>query len=339
LPLCYHAFHFGKLSNVDGRIEVTAYIIRRLIIAVFVIVIVTMLVFLAVHLLPGDPILLYLSGSQMRSLTQEQIDLARHEFGLDKPLAVQYIHWMSDLFHGDLGMSIFYYEPVAKLIAQRLPITLHLGLLALFFSTILGVTAGTVSALRRGKKLDFVMTMGANVGITIPVFWLGILLIYLFGFYLEWLPICGYTSPFDDFWLSTKMLIMPVICLMVFAMAGDARQSRSSMLEVIRQDYVRTAWSKGLGERAVVMRHVLKNGIIPIVTLKGMGLGQILGGCVFIETVFNIPGIGRLAVEGVLSQDYAIVQGTVLITAIMVAFANLLVDLSYGWLDPRVRYS
>jgi peptide/nickel transport system permease protein len=317
----------------------TAYIIRRLIQAVFVIIIVTLLVFLAVRLLPGDPLLLYLSGSQMQSLSLERIELYRHEFGLDKPIMVQYANWISGLFHGDLGTSIFYQRPVSELIAVRLPITLHLGLLAFVFSSILGITAGTVSALRRGTWLDFVITMMANTGICVPVFWLGILMMYLFAFRLGWLPIGGYTSPFDDFVLSTKQLIMPVICLMVFALAADARQSRSSMLEVIHQDYIRTAWSKGLSERVIVLRHILKNGIIPIVTFKGMGFAYIIGGSVFIETVFNINGIGRLAAGAVISRDYAIIQGTILLIAILVALVNLLVDISYGWLDPRVRYS
>jgi peptide/nickel transport system permease protein len=317
----------------------TAYIIRRLILALIVIIIVSMIIFLAIRLLPGDPILLYLSGSKLQLMSQAQIDLARHQFGLDKSIPVQYINWISAMFHGDLGESIFYRLPVSQLIGQRLPITLHLGLLAFVLSTLIGVTAGTLSALRRGKKLDLALTVLANIGITIPNFWLGILLMYVFAFYLGWLPLMGYTSPFQDFWMNTRQLIMPVICLMVFAVSGDTRQGRSSMLEVIRQDYIRTAWSKGLRERTIVWRHILKNGIIPIVTLKGISVGMILGGSVFVETIFNIPGMGRLLVEAVTSKDYAIIQACILLTAIMVVLANLLVDLCYGWLDPRVRYS
>lgn len=317
----------------------TAYIIRRLIQGVFIIIIVTLLVFFAIRLLPGDPLLLYVSGSQLQSLSPERIELARHELGLDKPLIVQYANWISDLLHGDLGTSIFYRESVSKLIAVRLPITLHLGMLAFIFSSVLGIAAGTVSALKRGKWLDFVMTMMANIGICVPVFWLGILMIYIFAFKLGWFPIGGYTSPFDDFWLSTRQLIMPVFCLMLFGLAADARQSRSSMLEVIHQDYIRTAWSKGLSERVVTMRHILKNGIIPVVTLKGMGFAQIIGGAVFVETVFSINGIGRLAASSVIQQDYAVIQGIVLLTAVIVIITNLLVDISYAWLDPRVRFT
>jgi peptide/nickel transport system permease protein len=315
-----------------------AYIRRRLIQSVFVLIIVSLMVFVVIRLIPGDPILMYLSQQEMQTLTKEQIAQTRHEFGLDKPLLLQYIDWISGLFHGHFGTSLFYREEVSKLLMERLPITLHLGLLAFIISAILGITAGMLAALTRGRWLDTLMTLLANLGITVPVFWLGILMIYLFGLRLGLLPIFGYTSPFDSFWLSTKQLIMPVWCLAIFSLASSARQTRSSMLEVIRQDYIRTAWAKGLKEWTIVMRHILKNGLIPVITLKGMTLSNILGGSVLIETVFNIPGMGRLSVEAVLSKDYAIIQAVVLLTAIMVVLANLAVDISYGWLDPRIRY-
>lgn len=317
----------------------TSYIFRRLLQAIIITILTTLVIFVAIRLLPGDPILMYISRQETESLTVEEIDLIRHKFGLDKPMAVQYFEWVSGLFHGDLGMSLFYREEVNKLIAQRLPVTLHLGLTAYVISTILGISAGTLSALRRGTTVDTILTMLANAGICVPIFWLGILLIYLFGLRLGWLPICGYTSPLDDFWLSTKGLIMPAICLMIFNLASLSRQTRSSTLEVIHQDYVRTAWSKGLKEQAVVIRHVLKNSLIPVITLMGMAFRLIIGGSVIIETVFNVPGMGRLAVSALLNQDYAIVQAIILLTAIMVVFANLLVDVCYGWLDPRIRYN
>jgi len=182
------------------------------------------------------------------------------------------------------------------------------------------------------------LTSLGNLGITIPVFWLGILLIYYFGLKLDLLPIFGYTSPLEDFWKNTTEIILPVFCLAVPPIASAVRMTRSSMLEVMRQDYVRTAWSKGLRERIVVMRHALKNGLIPVVTLKGMSLARIVGGSVLVETVFNIPGMGRLAVEGLFSHDYAVVQGCMLIAGTVVLVSNLIIDLSYGWLDPRIRY-
>jgi peptide/nickel transport system permease protein len=315
-----------------------AYIIRRLIQAVFVLIIVSLLIFLVMRLLPGDPIMLYLAEHGLESLTPEQIATAREEFGLDKPLMTQYIDWTSGLFRGDFGISIFYHEQVGKLLAERIPVTLHLGLLAFVISGILGILAGLVVALRRGGLLDTVVTSLANLGITVPVFWLGILMIYAFGLQLRWLPICGYTSPFEDFWLSTRQALMPVLCLSVFSLAATARQTRSSILEVVRQDYIRTAWAKGLRERVIVMRHVLKNGLIPVVTLLGVHMSHILGGAVLIETVFNIPGMGRLMVQAIFAHDYQIVQGGILLSAIVVVLANLIVDISYGWLDPRVRY-
>jgi len=182
------------------------------------------------------------------------------------------------------------------------------------------------------------VTSVANIGVSVPIFWLGIMMIYLIGLYLGWLPIQGYTSPFHDFWLGTRQMVMPATCLSVVALASNARQTRSAMLEVIRQDYIRTAWSKGLKERTIILRHALKNGLIPVVTLLGSQFGHIFGGAVLIETVFNIPGIGRLLVNGVLGQDYTVVQACVLVIAVVVVLVNLIVDISYCWLDPRIRY-
>ena len=314
------------------------FIIRRLILAIVVLFFVTLLVFLIVRFLPGDPVLLYLSRGEMSSLTPEKIAAVKHQFGLDKPLMEQYIHWIWGVFHGDFGMSLSFQQKVGPLIAQRLPVTLNISLIAFVLNFFLGVGAGLLSALRRGKPLDTAMTVFANIGITAPVFWLGVVLIYIFGLRLGWLPTHGYTSPFEDLVMNIRQLILPVVCVMVFGLASAQRQTRSSMLEVIGQDYIRTAWSKGLRERTIVMRHVVKNGLIPVITLQGFGLAYILSGSVLVETVFSIPGVGRLAVDAALNQDYALIQGCVLVTAIMVIFANLLVDIAYGYLDPRIRY-
>jgi peptide/nickel transport system permease protein len=242
------------------------------------------------------------------------------------------------VLRGDLGYSILQQEPVSREIFRRLPITLHIGSIAFVLGVILGVPLGIITAVRRGKWMDTVVTLFSYIGITIPVFWLGLLLMYFFGLYLKWLPIMGYTSPFTDFWLSTRQLVMPVICLAVFPIASTARQTRSSMLEVMRQDYIRTAWSKGLKERTVIIGHALKNGLIPIVTLAGMGIPMIIGGAVLEETVFNIPGMGVLAVNAVFNEDYPYVQGIALIISVAVLLTNLFVELTYGWLDPRIRY-
>jgi peptide/nickel transport system permease protein len=316
----------------------TAYIIRRLILAVIVLVLVSMFVFLAMRLLPGDPVLMFVSSSSVQEITDEQLEALRHEFGLDKTLPMQYLDWISGVLRGDLGRSILNRSPVTQEILKRLPITIHLGAVAFVIAVIIGIPAGVLCAVRRGSWLDNFITTLSNIGITIPVFWLGIILIYVFALYFEWLPVMGYTSPFKDFWLSTKKIIMPVFCLALGPLAGNARQARSSMLEVIHKDYVRTAWSKGLKERTIIMKHALKNGLMPVVTLSGIGIGTILGGSVLIEQVFNIPGMGRLAVTSVMNQDYPYVQAIALIMAISIVLANLLVDISYGWLDPRVHY-
>jgi peptide/nickel transport system permease protein len=317
----------------------TAYIIRRLFIGIIILIIVTLIVFFAMRLLPGDPIQIFI-GQQGSSgtMSEVQMESLRREYGLDKPVMIQYFNWMGGLLRGDLGTSIYYHEDVGKLLGDRFPITLHLGIVAFIISNVFGILLGLLAGIRRGTWIDTVATTLANIGITIPIFWLGALLIYTFGLKLHLLPIYGYTSPFDDFWLNTKQIIMPVICLAITGMAYTARQMRSAILEVIRQDYIRTAWSKGLKERAVILKHALKNSLIPVITLMGIGLGMVFGGSVLVETVFAIPGIGRLLVTSVFAQDYVVVQSGTLVIAFIVILSNLIVDISYGWLDPRIRY-
>lgn len=316
----------------------TAYIIRRLAQALIVIILLSILIFLLMRLLPGDPLLLYIAKNELTRLNDADMNALRVEFGLDKSLPVQYLNWFSDLFHGNFGKSLVYFDSVGSLLAERLPVTAYLGFLSFIVSGILGISAGLVSGLRRGGKLDALVISFANFGISIPTFWLGILMIYLFGLHLGWLPIQGFTPPFENFWLSTRKLIMPVLCLSVFPLASLARQTRSSILEVIRQDYIRTAWSKGMAERAIVIKHALKNSLIPVITLMGIQVSHIFGGAVLIETVFNIPGMGRLMVDAIFGQDYPVVQGGCLLIATVVVLVNLFVDMSYGWLDPRIRY-
>ncbi|GAH44736.1 unnamed protein product, partial [marine sediment metagenome] len=296
----------------------TTYIIRRAIQAIFVLILVTIIIFLVIRLMPGDPILTVISQQDLAEATEEQIANLRHYFGLDKPIIIQYFDWMGGVLHGDFGTSILHRVPVVSEIIRRIPITFHLGALAFIISIVVGIPMGVICAIRRGTWMDTVVTVLANAGITVPSFWLGILMIYLFALYFDWLPVMGYTSPFENFFLSTKQLIMPVICLSLFPIASSARQTRSSMLEVMRQDYIRTAWSKGLEERLVITRHALKNGLIPVLTLKGISIGHILGGSVLIETVFNIPGMGRLAVTSIINQDYPYVQAVTLLLAVIV---------------------
>jgi peptide/nickel transport system permease protein len=316
-----------------------SFIVRRLIQGVLVLVLVTFFVFLVLHLMPGDPLMVYVATNELDNLSPQQLAALSHEFGLDKPLVIQYLDWMKNLFHGNFGTSILLKERVSYIIGQKLPITIYLGAISLIISGVLGIFFGVICAIRRGTWIDTLVTILANLGITTPQFWVGILLIYLFAVVLRWLPANGYTSPFTDFWLNIRQIILPVFCLSIGPISMITRQTRSSTLEVIHNDYIRTAWSKGLTEKGIMVKHTLKNSLIPVVTLLGMQVRNIFGGAVLIETVFNIPGMGRLMTQAIYNRDYQIIQGAILIIVLMVVLANLLVDISYGWFDPRIRYS
>ena len=318
----------------------TAYIVRRLFMALVIIFLVTLIVFFAIRLLPGDPLIIFLGQQATQgNITQEQLEALRVEYGLDKPILVQYGVWMGDLLHGNLGTSIYYHENVGRLMRERFPLTLHLGVLALILNIVVGTLMGLAAAIRRGTWIDTVSTFLANIGVCIPIFWLALLLIYAFGLKLHWLPIAGYTPPTENFWLNSRQIIMPVFCMAIQGLSMTARLTRSSMLEVTRQDYIRTAWSKGLRERTVIMKHALKNGLIPIVTVLGMGIGMVFAGSVIIETIFALPGIGRLLVTSIFAQDYVVIQSGTLVIAMIIILSNLLVEISYVWLDPRIRYA
>jgi peptide/nickel transport system permease protein len=299
--------------------------------------VVSVFVFLLMHLIPGDPIILYL-GPAYANYTQEQLNQLRHIYHLDLPLITQYFMWLGGVLHGNLGTSILTPFTVSSLIAQRLPITLNLSCLAFIISGIVGITFGTICALNRGKWADTFFSVIANLGITLPVFWIGIVLVYVFALGLHLLPTYGYTPPWTDFWLHIRMLVMPVFCLTVFPVASLTRQTRSSMLEVIRQDYIRTARAKGLGERVVITRHMIKNALIPVVTQLGLQAPFLIGGAVLVEQVFSIPGMGRMMMQAILGTDYQVVQGGVLVIALLIVVVNIIVDITYAWLDPRIRF-
>ena len=310
------------------------FIVRRLIETLAVLIIVSILSFLLLHLLPGDPVASML-GSDAKPADVAQL---RHELSLDKPITLQYVDWISGVLHGDLGKSINFRENVSTLIGQKLPITAYLGFLALLVSIVVGIWAGILGATRRGSFIDGLISLLANVGMAVPTFWLGILGIYVLGLKLDLLPIQGFTWPSVDLWKSLGQSVMPVFCLAVPGIAMLARQTRSSMLETLQQDYIRTAYAKGLRERTVVYKHALKNALIPIVTLLGVQVRYLFGGAVLTETVFNIPGMGRLLVTASFNKDYLVVQGCTLFIGVVVCLTNLIVDLSYGWIDPRIRY-
>lgn len=316
-----------------------SYLVKRIAQAIAVVILSSFLVFGIMHWLPGDPILMYMTSDVYKQHTQAEIDAMRHEYGLDRPVVVQYVDWLGNAVTGDFGKSITKGTTVADDLKQALPVSIYYGVIAFIIAHLIGIPLGIVCAVRRGKWLDNVITALANLGMTVPVFWLGILLIYLFVYKLHWLPIGGYTSPFSDLGMSLKQLILPAFCLALVPLAGSTRQTRSAMLDIIHQDYIRTAWAKGLRERAVVTRHVIRNGILPVVTLSGMAIPMVIGGSVLVENVFNLPGMGQMATTALFSKDYAEVQGVVLVVAVVVVFMNLLVDISYGYLDPRVRVS
>ena len=311
-----------------------SFITRRILLTILVLIIISFISFLLLYLVPGDPA----AAALGIEATPAQVEAYRHELWLDRPFIVQYFHWVSNAAQGDFGQSIAYREPISTIFKSSLPITLYLALWAFLLSNFLGISAGVVSAIRRGSALDQVISVLANIGIAVPIFFLGILGIFVFSLEFNWLPIMGWTSPTTNFIESSRQALMPVIALAIPGIAMMARQTRSSMLEVVRQDYLRTAWAKGLREREVIVRHALKNALIPIVTLMGLQIRILVGGSVIVEQVFNIPGMGRLLVYAAFSKDFLIIQAGVLLIGLIVCIANLVVDISYGWIDPRVRY-
>lgn len=314
------------------------YIIRRIVQGIFVLILLTLIVFLLIRLLPVDPLYIWYSAGELATLDEEDIAALRAKHGLDENLLVQYGKWMGHVLRGDLGRSVISHRHVVDLLGERLAVTANLAIPAMIISTVLGVFLGVIAAVKRGKWADLVATLAANLAITIPVFWLGIIMILVFAVNLDILPVAGYVSPFDDFWQNIQYMVMPVFCMMVASMGGTARLARTTMLEVIRREYITTARSKGLRQRDIIIRHALKNGLIPVVTVMGFKVTFMFGGAVLVEQVFAIPGIGRLMVNAVHNFDYAVVQGGVIVIGAIIVLTNLIIDISYGWFDPRVRY-
>ena len=311
-----------------------AYILRRLASTVLVMGIVAVFVFLLLHLSPGDPAAI-IAGD---NATGEQIAAIRRQLGLDDALPVQFYRWLIAVLHGDLGISIFSNEPVAKLISQRIEPTLSLALSTLIVAVTLAVSFGVLAAWKVGSWIDRSLMVVSVLGFSVPVFVVGYMLIYVFSINLRWLPVQGY-SPIDQgFGPWIERLILPSIALGLAYVALIARITRTSMLEVLAEDYIRTANAKGVATRSVLLKHALKNAGVPIVTVIGIGVALLIGGVVITETVFNIPGLGRLTVDAVLKRDYPIVQGLIIVFAGAKVLVNLLIDLSYAFLDPRIRY-
>jgi peptide/nickel transport system permease protein len=294
---------------------------------------VSVLIFLLQQLLPGDPALV-LAGEEKDPLVIEQI---RQRYRLDQPLPVQYLAWIGGVLTGDLGESMRLKEPVLKLVAQKLPVTVQLAVMALIFTICIGIPAGIISAVKKDTVWDYAANVVALWGISTPNFWLGIMMIFLFSVQLGWLPASGYVPLSEDFWASIAATIMPAFVLGNAFAGVIMRHTRAAMLQAMESDYVRTARAKGLRENRVVLKHALRNALTPIITLLALDFGTLLSGAVLTEQIFSVPGFGKLIVDAVFNRDYAVVQGVVLVTATTYIVLNLLADIGYIFANPRLR--
>ncbi|MGQ0548123.1 MAG: nickel ABC transporter permease [Armatimonadota bacterium] len=310
------------------------YVARRLIGVLAVLVGIAIVVFLMIRLIPGDTVQLLL-GTET---SQEQIDTLRRVFGLDRPIYEQFVDWFNRLARGDFGTSLRTNRPVLPDIIARFGVTVQLTAASMVVALLVAVPLGVAAAVNRGRVADAISRVTALVGLSIPNFWLGTILILFVSLVLGWLPPIGFISVLENPWLGAQTLLLPSIALGTALAAFVMRMVRSTLLEVLRQDYIRTARAKGLRERTVLYAHALKNAFIPVLTVIGVQIGHLLGGAVIIEEVFSLPGIGRFLLNGIYQRDYPVIQGGVLFVALVFSLINLLVDLLYGWLDPRIRY-
>jgi peptide/nickel transport system permease protein len=297
----------------------------------------TVLIFLMLRLIPGTVVEQMIGADAI--VSPAMVAELRRFFGLDRPWWVQYGSWIAGLARGDLGTSWRTGKPVIQLIMERLPVTLELTALAVGFALALGIGAGIVSAIRRDEAVDNVTRIGTLLGLSIPVFWQGTMLILFFSLYLRWMPPVVWVDFFTDPRRNLTIMLLPAICLGTASAANIARTTRACMLDVLRSEYIRTAAAKGLAARALVLKHALKNALIPVVTVAGLQIGILLGGTVVVEEVFTLPGVGRLVLWSIYQRDYPLTQSTILFIALMFMTINLAVDLLYGYLDPRIRYS
>src|SRR5213593_2500433 len=296
----------------------------------------TVLVFLMLRLIPGTVVEQMIGADAV--VSPEMVAQLRHFFGLDQPWWLQYSRWLGGLAQGDLGTSWRTGKPVVRLILERLPVTIELTLLAVSFALVLGIAAGIVSAVRRDRAVDNVTRVGTLLGLSVPVFWQGTMLILFFSIYLRWMPPVVWVDFFTDPARNLTIMVLPALCLGTASAANIARTTRACMLDVLRSEYVRTAAAKGLARRKVILKHALKNALIPVVTVAGLQAGILLGGTVVVEEVFTLPGVGRLVLWSIYQRDYPVTQSTILFIAVLFMTVNLLVDLLYGYLEPRIRY-
>ena len=315
------------------------YIVQRIWQLIPVLILVSIAVFLIVRIIPGDPVLVMLGvdPEERARISDVQYQALQQQLGFDRPIYVQYFNWISRIVQGDMGLSLRSRRPIFDVIFERYPATIYLAIAAMMTGLVIAIPAGVIAAIRQNTSADYAAMGFALWGIAMPNFWLALMLIVLFSLQLGWLPSIGYASPIDAPWRFLQHACLPAIVIGTDLAAPLTRYIRAEMLEQLKQDYVRTAWAKGLPARRVIVRHALKNSLIAAVTVVGLQTARLLGGSTIVETVFSWPGIGRLLIEGIYSRDYPVVQGSVLLIAVTYVFINLFVDIAYKWLDPRIK--
>jgi len=313
---------------------VKTYVIKRLLQAVPVLLLIAIIVFFLLRLIPGDPAAIYVGANAEPGV----VESIRREMGLDQPIYIQFFIWLSRVLRGDFGTSIVYQTEVVSIILQRLPVTLILGFLSMVLALLLAVPAGILASANQNSYKDYLFTLLAVLGISIPGFWLALMLVIIFSVKLGWFPATGFVSPFEDFLRGMQYLVLPCVSQALLACAIIARMTRSTMLEVLRQEFITTARGKGLPRIWVVGKHALKNAFAPTLTVIGFQLGNILGGAVITETIFSLPGIGQLIYNAIGQRDYPIIQGCILLVSFGFVLINLIVDLLYSYFDPRIVY-
>jgi peptide/nickel transport system permease protein len=316
------------------------YVMRRLLLFLPTLLLATVLVFALFWIVPGDPALTILGGGEGDSgtVSLEQLQQLRQRLGLDWPIYVQYASWLWSVLRGDLGISLWYKTPVWAQLKDRFVVTMELAVMAIFLAFLAAVPLGIVSAVKQDTGFDYCSRVFCVVGIALPTFWMGILIVYALAAFFQWLPPLGYATLWDDPLLNLQQFIFPALTLAFADLAFVARVTRSAMLEVMREDYLRTARAKGVREMAVIGRHALKNALLPVVTISGYQFGRLLGGVIIVESIFVVPGMGTLLIDSIVHRDFMVIQAVVLLIAAVVLSLNLVIDLLYGVLDPRIRY-
>jgi peptide/nickel transport system permease protein len=314
------------------------YLVRRAVLTLPVLLLVSAITFFGTLLLPGDDLTTFY-GVEDVQVTADQLEALRRQYGLDQPAPIRYLRWLGDVLQGDFGSSLRAKEPVSDLVRQKLGVTIWFTAITLLTNIVVGVALGVVAGTRPGGKFDIGATFLATWGVATPNFWVGILLILLFSLKLGWFPSAGYVSPLEDPLRAARFMVLPVLALGLFGSASIMRQMRSSMVEVMAQDYIRTARAKGVNQRNIMLRHALRNALIPVITVAAFQVAGLVSGSVLIERVFAIPGIGRLAIDATQFRDFPVIQTIVLLSAVAIVTANFLADVLYAVVDPRIRYS